>query len=92
MLGQVYPQAAPPGGLPGYPAIQLDLGAAVEIYGTLGAGGLPVPGLPLGGVNFDFQVPPGLGGQAFRLQGYAISPFASNGIFAATRALEITFP
>ncbi len=43
------------------------------------------------GTNVSLTVPPGLGGLAVRFQSFCFSPFARNGVFAATSARDVVF-
>jgi len=54
-------------------------------------GGSPVGPvlLPPGGLLLGFVVPPGLVGTTVRIQGFVISPLASNGLYATTDAHEV---
>lgn len=64
--------------LPGWVGVSLGVG------GPLGSSLLPP-----GGVAVGFQVPPALVGTTLRVQAVALSPVATNGLYAATDATDL---
>jgi hypothetical protein len=84
LAAQLFVSSLPPASPSAFPAVHLDLGAIVVFDGfmpggpfVLGPGGL-VRAVTLPGVA--------LAGFTARFQGFALAPFAANGIFAATHA------
>ena len=50
-----------------------------------------IPGLPATGWSASALIPVSLVGNVLRLQGFAVSPAAANGIFATTAAHDLVF-
>lgn len=88
IAAQFFPDWLPPTA-PILPGLWLDAGAFI-VYG-----GLPTTpfffGLPAAGVSGSWSVPPGLQGLRLRIQGFVSTPFAANGLFASTNAVELDF-
>lgn len=91
LAGEFFMPAFPPMGLVSYPYVHLDNGLAFLIAGSFGASPFASPGLEPAGISITTLVPIGLGGFGIRLQGLAVTPFASNGLFAASNAHDILF-
>lgn len=91
LAGEFFMPAFPPMGLVAYPFVHLDNGLAFLIAGSFGAGPFASPGLDPDGITITTLVPTGLGGFGVRLQGFAVTPFVSNGLFAASNAHDILF-
>lgn len=90
--GQVFTTGSPPLPNPGLPDIHIDLFMPYTVlFGSFPVAPFPVPGLAASGVDLATQVPPGLSGNSIRLQGFVVTPTASNGFFAASRAHDIDF-
>lgn len=93
VLAQAHPTGVPVPPNPGFGDIHVFFGGPfVQVYGSLTPPLFPSPGLPAGGAEFVFQVPPGLSGSSVRLQGFAITPTAANGLYASTAGKDIDFP
>lgn len=88
LLGQVFATATPPTGLPAFP-LWLDPGGLAVFHD-----GNAIPGPAVGVVPIVWgpvPIPPGLGGLTLRLQAFALTSSAANGLYAATRARELVF-
>jgi hypothetical protein len=72
-----------PTGPTAFPALQVSLGASWLVMLPAGVG--PA------GTSFAVSIPGGLAGIAARVQAVAITPAASNGLFAATAARDLLF-
>lgn len=69
--------------VPALPALHVDPAVAVLVDGPIF--------LPAGGPAFSFPIPFGLGGLTARLQAFALSPNALDGIMALTDAHDLVF-
>ena len=90
VAGQSYTTGTPP--LSPLPGIHLDgFGGITIVYGDPSGAFLMGPSLPFGGVILVYSVPPGLSGFSFRLQGFAVTSLAANGMYAVTEAHDLKF-
>ncbi len=88
LFGYLRPTGQGAGTTPGFPAIQMNVNTAFLMYGAV-LPPLQAPGLPPGGIDLYYLIPPSLAGQTVRLQGFAVAPVATNGLFAATAAHDV---
>jgi hypothetical protein len=90
LLGmQAFPTGGTLVGTPGLPGVLLD-GSVPGIFLTdFGPSPFGAALLPPGGVTLAFLVHPALVGSTVRVQSYVISPLASNGIYAASNAVDL---
>ncbi len=88
LFGRLHASGSPAGTTAGFPVIQMDVSTAFLLFGAL-APPLQTPGLPATGVDLFLAIPPGFAGQSLRVQLFAVSPTAANGLFAASAAHEI---
>lgn len=91
LAGEFFMPAFPPIGLVTYPYVHLDAGLAFLIAGSFDASPFTSPGLDPNGITITTLVPPGLGGFGVRLQGFVVTPFVNNGLFAVSNAHDILF-
>ena len=84
IAAQFFPDWLPPTA-PVIAGVWLDAGAFVVFGASTGA---PFLGLPVDGIDGMWSVPPGLDGLRLRVQGFATTSLAANGLFAATNAVE----
>lgn len=74
---------------PFFPSVHLYPTQAFVLAGSTNAGPFAAPGFPPNGLDLYYQIPPGLGGYTIRLQGFAITAFSANGIFACSNARDV---
>ncbi len=88
VVGQFFMTGSPPAHPPGFPEVRVD-----PVFAFVMAPG-PIPNwqLPItGGFTWGFNVPMTYPGFSLMLQGFAVSPLAANGFFAATEGHELRF-
>lgn len=92
LVAQFLAQNQQAGSVGAFPYLHFDLLQPVYILfdGLLGSPLGPMPIIP-GGLTLTYQIPPGLSGSSFMVQGLALNAGAANGIFAASDAHEIEF-
>ncbi len=92
VAAQLFPTGSAPLPNPGFADIHISLSAPFTvIWGSLTPTSFPAAGLPSSGADLTTVVPVGLSGTSLRLQGFVQNPAASNGLYAATRAHDISF-
>ncbi len=88
LLGQFFMTGSPPAPIPGFPAVRID---PVFVF-IMAPGPIPSWQVPsMGGFTWGFYVPMTYPGFSMMLQGFAITPLATNGFFAATQGHELRF-
>jgi hypothetical protein len=83
LLAEVFPVAQPPFGNALVPAFHLDAGLFIAFDGV--AGGTMIGS----GLTATFTTAPGLSGFVARLQAFAVSPAAKNGLYGLTDAHDL---
>ncbi|MCB9833313.1 MAG: hypothetical protein H6807_12645 [Planctomycetes bacterium] len=91
LLGQLHPDGQRPAAPVGHPSVHLDLALAESLYDPALAAGVGgwLLGLSPAGLDLSGSVPPGLVGQAYLIQAFALFPLAGNGWYAATQAYDL---
>ncbi|MEM7201660.1 MAG: LamG-like jellyroll fold domain-containing protein [Planctomycetota bacterium] len=87
ILVQAYDAATPPIG--SFPGLVVDLGSSGFIAGGLTPSVFGLPLLNPAGAQVALVVPASLAGFRVRMQGFALSPLAANGSFAATDPIDV---
>ena len=89
LAGEVGPTGYQPYVDPFFPYVHLYPTQAFILAGDTYGGPFAVPGLPPQGMNLYYQIPAGLAGYTVRLQGFAVTTLAANGIFACSNARDV---
>lgn len=89
IAAQLY-TTSPPFGIIGFPEVWLDPLGAFIVYSAASPTPLGFVVLQPGGITLPIVYPGSLSGTTARVQGFAITPAALNGVFAATDAREFT--